>query len=43
MFITQEAMDLYYANLRIIGNIKFTPRQVDIMACRRRQVKYDRV
>lgn len=33
MFVTQIAKDAYYENLRIVDNIIFTPREIDVIAC----------
>ena len=33
MFITSEAMDEYYKDLKNISNVEFTPREMDVIAC----------
>ena len=33
MFTTYEAINTYYENLKIIGNVKFTSREIDVIAC----------
>lgn len=33
MFVSKKKADEYYKNLSIIHNVKFTPRQIDVISC----------